>query len=80
MTTVREHDMLESATEVLPELFYTALASGLTGIGLIAEATSWQTIAGSGVTTVGVWMGAVGLIALYAGFKLASEKGLPSLK
>lgn len=72
--------MIESTTEVLPELFYTVLASGLTGMGLLAEATSWQTITGGGETTVGVWMGAVGLIALYAGYKLASEKGLPSLQ
>lgn len=72
--------MIGSATEILPELFYTALASGLTGIGLLAEATGWQTIASSSGTTVGLWMGAIGLIALYAGFKLASEKGLPSLQ
>ncbi|WP_229121510.1 hypothetical protein [Halapricum desulfuricans] len=71
--------MIESAGEILPELFYTALASGLAGIGLLAEATSWQTISG-GETVVGMWMAAVGLVALYAGFKLVSEKGLPTLQ
>ena len=67
--------MLEGITETLPELLYTVLAGGLTGIGVLAETTGLQTITG-GETTVGLWMAAIGLVALYTGFKLAREKGI----
>ncbi|MFW6018342.1 MAG: hypothetical protein ACOCPX_05930 [Halapricum sp.] len=67
--------MLEGITDTLPELLYTVLAGGLTGIGVLAETTGLQTITG-GDTMVGLWMAAIGLVALYAGFKLAREKGL----
>lgn len=67
--------MIEGLTEALPELFYTVLAGGLTGLGVLAETASMETITG-GETMVGLWMAAIGLVALYAGFKLAREKGL----
>lgn len=71
--------MFESLWELVPELLYAGLAGALTLLGLFVENTGIQTL-GSGETTVGLWMTAVGLVALYAGLKLAREKVLPTLR
>lgn len=71
--------MYETLSEILPELLYAVLASTLTLLGLFVENLGIQTLS-SGDTTMGVWMAAVGLVALYAGFKLAREKVVPGLR
>lgn len=71
--------MFETLTELLPEILYALLASALTVLGLVAENAGLQTLNG-GETTVGLWMVAVGFLALYAGFKLAHEKVLPAFQ
>ncbi|QSG07511.1 putative membrane protein [Halapricum desulfuricans] len=75
MTTGGGLNMIESITETVPELLYTVLAGGLTVVGVLAETASMETISG-GETAVGLWMAAIGLVALYAGFKLAREKSV----
>jgi len=71
--------MYETLAEVVPELLFAVLASGLTLVGLVAENAGLQNLS-SGHTTMGVWMAAVGIVALYAGFKVAREKVVPGLR
>lgn len=71
--------MIEGLTEIVPEVLYSALAGGLTVLGLVAENAGLQTMSG-GETTVGLWMAFVGIVALYAGLKVAREKALPGLR
>mgnify|MGYP000309587863 CR=1 FL=1 len=71
--------MYETLSEIVPELLYAVLASALTLLGLFVENTGIQTL-GSGDATMGLWMTAVGIVALYAGFKLAREKVVPGLR
>lgn len=71
--------MIDTIVEVLPEILYGALAAGLTVLGLLAETMGAQTLSG-GETSVGLWMTFVGMVALYAGFKVAHEKALPGLR
>lgn len=71
--------MLETLSEILPELFYAVLASGLTLLGLFVENLGIQNLTG-GQTTMGMWMAGVGVLALYAGFKVLQEKVLPGLR
>ncbi|SNZ14822.1 hypothetical protein SAMN06269185_2267 [Natronoarchaeum philippinense] len=61
--------------EVLAELIaYLVAATVLTGLGLAAEAASLFRL-GAGETTIAVWFGFVGLLALYAGiYMLGYEK------
>ena len=71
--------MFEPLTEILPELTYAVLASTLTLAGLFAENLGFQNLSG-GQTTIGLWMVAVGIVAIYAGLKIAREKVLPGLR
>jgi hypothetical protein len=71
--------MFETLTEILPELLYTLLAGALALLGLFTENLGVQNLT-NGHTTMGLWMVAVGIVALYAGFKLAHEKVLPGIR
>lgn len=70
--------MIETLSEVLPELFYALLASSLALVGLFVESLGAQSLTG-GQTKIGLWMSVIGFVALYAGVKLAREKALPGL-
>lgn len=71
--------MLEALSEIFPELLYAMLASGLALLGLFVENLGLQNL-NNGQTTMGLWMAAVGVVALYAGFKLAHEKVVPAVR
>lgn len=71
--------MFETLSEILPELVYAVLAGALALLGLFTENLGIQNLA-NGQTTMGLWMVAVGIVALYAGFKLAHENVLPGLR
>jgi len=71
--------MYETLVEVIPELVFGVLASGLTLIGLVAENAGLHNLNG-GHTTIGLWMAAVGIVAIYAGFKVAREKVVPGIR
>lgn len=71
--------MLDSLVELLPDLFYVAVAGVLTAVGLEIEYLAFQNVT-SGGTTIGLWMLFVGAVALYAGVEVAREKALPALR
>ena len=71
--------MFDGLAEVVPEVLYALLASGLTVVGVAAETFGAQNLTG-GETTIGLWMAFVGVVALYAAMKVAREKALPGLR
>ncbi len=69
-------EFLVSSIELLAYLLTTGL---LAGAGLFAEATSLSYFS-AGNLKFSVWLGLVGLVALYAAVSVGTEKVLPRLR
>jgi Ni,Fe-hydrogenase I cytochrome b subunit len=63
---------LEVLPAVLELLAYSIGSLVLSGAGFYIETTAYNTLIG-GETTLGLWLGFVGAIALYAGLRLARD-------
>jgi hypothetical protein len=71
--------MVEYFVELLGTLLYVLGTGALAIAGVIAEQSGMQFVT-AGDPILGVWLIGVGLIALYAGYFLATDKLLPRLR
>lgn len=69
-------------SESIPELFElllsTLLAAGLTVVGALTEQAALADLAG-GISAFAVWEVYMGLVLLYAGYMLGSQRVFPAL-
>lgn len=65
--------------ELLGLLFYALGAGALTVLGTVAERTGLQTLT-AGDATLGLWFVGIGLVALYGGYLLTTDKLLPQIR
>lgn len=71
--------MVEYFAELLELLLYLLGTGALTIAGVIAEQSGMQFIT-AGDTTLGLWSIGVGLIAIYAGYMVATDKFIPHMR
>jgi hypothetical protein len=69
----------EPVLEILGMLLYGLGAGTLAILGTVAEQSGMQFMM-AGDTTLGLWAIGVGLIALYAGYFLTTDKLLPQMR
>ena len=71
--------LAEPLWELLGTLLYVLGASALTILGAVAEQSGMQFMT-AGDTILGLWAIGVGLIALYGGYILTTDKLFPQIR
>lgn len=69
----------EPVLEILGTLLYVFGTGALAVLGIVAEQSGMQFMT-AGDTTLGLWSIGVGLIALYAGYLLTTDKLVPQMR